>query len=56
MKKWYLFCSSNDKFSELMDSIENNIDLNSLKLKQVGAEITENQKLQEPVYNGTSYF
>jgi predicted nuclease of restriction endonuclease-like (RecB) superfamily len=29
--------------------MENNIDLKSLKLQQVGAEITENQKLQQPV-------
>jgi predicted nuclease of restriction endonuclease-like (RecB) superfamily len=49
MKKWYLFYSSNDKFSELVHNIENRIDLNSLKLQQVGAEISEKQKLQQPV-------
>ncbi len=32
-----------------LDTIENNLDLNSLKLQQVGAEISENQKLQQPV-------
>jgi predicted nuclease of restriction endonuclease-like (RecB) superfamily len=30
-----------------VDSIKNNIDLNSLKMQQVGAEITENQKLHQ---------
>jgi hypothetical protein len=44
MKKWYLFYSGNDKFSELVHSMENNIDLNSLKLQQVAVETTENQK------------
>ena len=49
MKKWYLFYSSSDTFLELAHTIENNLDLNSLKLQQVGAEISENQKLQQPV-------
>ena len=44
MKKWYLFYSSSDIFSEMAHTIENSIDLNSLKLQQVGAEISENQK------------
>lgn len=39
MKKWYLFYSSSDIFSEMAHTIENSIDLNSLKLQQVGAEI-----------------
>ena len=43
MKKWYLFYSSSDIFSEMAHTIENSIDLNSLKLQQVGAEISENQ-------------
>lgn len=47
MKKWYLFYSSNDMFSELANAIEDSIDLNSLKLQQVGAEISENQKLHQ---------
>lgn len=47
MKKWYLFYSSSDTFSELAHTIENNLDLNSLKLQQVGAEIGEYQKLHQ---------
>ena len=47
MKKWYLFYSSSDIFSEMAHTIENSIDLNSLKLQQVGAEISENQKLHQ---------
>lgn len=47
MKKWYLFYSSSDMFSELARTIENNLDLNSLKLQQVGAEISEGQKLHQ---------
>jgi predicted nuclease of restriction endonuclease-like (RecB) superfamily len=47
MKKWYLFYATNDKFAELVQRMENNIDLKSLKLQQVGAEITENQKLHQ---------
>ena len=43
----YLFYSSNDIFSEMAHTIENSIDLNSLKLQQVGAEISENQKLHQ---------
>lgn len=30
-----------------LDTIENNLDLNSLKLQQVGAEISKNQKLHQ---------
>ena len=30
-----------------LDTIENNLDLNSLKLQQDGAEISENQKLHQ---------
>ena len=47
MKKWYLFYSSSDMFSELAHTMEDSIDLNSLKLQQVGAEISENQKLHQ---------
>lgn len=43
----YLFYSSSDIFSEMANTIENSIDLNSLKLQQVGAEISENQKLHQ---------
>lgn len=43
----YLFYSSSDIFSEMAHTIENSIDLNSLKLQQVGAEINENQKLHQ---------
>ena len=43
----YLFYSSSDIFSEMAHTIENSIDLNSLKLQQVGAEISENQKLHQ---------
>lgn len=39
MKKWYLFYSSSNMFSEMAHAIEDSIDLNSLKLQQVGAEI-----------------
>ena len=49
MKKWYLFYSSSDIFSEMAHTIAASMDLNSLKLQQVGAEISENQKLQQPV-------
>ena len=49
MKKWYLFYSSSDIFSEMAHTIADSMDLNSLKLQQVGAEISENQKLQQPV-------
>ena len=49
MKKWYLFYSSSDMFSEMAHMIADSMDLNSLKLQQVGAEISENQKLQQPV-------
>lgn len=47
---WYLV--KEQSIGQLMvdlDTIENNLDLNSLKLQQVGAEISENQKLQQPV-------
>lgn len=43
MKKWYLFYSSSDMFSEMAHTMEDSIDLNSLKRQQVGAEISENQ-------------
>lgn len=36
-------------FSEMAHTIADSMDLNSLKLQQVGAEISENQKLQQPV-------
>ena len=49
MKKWYLFYSSSDIFSEMAHTIAGSMDLNSLKLHQAGAEISENQKLQQPV-------
>ena len=49
MKKWCLFYSSSDIFSEMAHTIAGSMDLNSLKLHQAGAEISENQKLQQPV-------
>ena len=41
------FYSSSDIFSEMAHTIVDSMDLNSLKLQQVGAEISENQKLQQ---------
>jgi len=43
----YLFYSSSDIFSEMAHTIADSMDLNSLKLQQVGAEISENQKLHQ---------
>lgn len=43
----YLFYSSSDIFSEMAHKIADSMDLNSLKLQQVGAEISENQKLHQ---------
>ena len=39
MKKWYLFYSSSDIFSEMAHTIAGSMDLNNLKLHQAGAEI-----------------
>lgn len=47
MKKWYLFYSGNENFSELAHRIEESLDMKSLKLQQVGMEIDEKQKLHQ---------
>ena len=47
MKKWYLFYVSNNSFSDMIHRMEDRLDLNSLKLQQVGAEISEDQKLHQ---------
>ena len=39
MKKWYLFYSGNENFSELARRIEESLDMKSLKLHQLGAEM-----------------
>lgn len=39
MKKWYLFYSGNENFSELAHRIEESLDMKSLKLHQLGAEM-----------------
>lgn len=39
MKKWYLFYSENESFSELAYRIEESLDMKSLKLQQLGAEM-----------------
>jgi len=39
MKKWYLFYSENESFSELAYRMEESLDMKSLKLQQVVAEI-----------------
>ncbi len=39
MKKWYLFYSSSDMFSEMAHTIADSMDLNSLKLQQPVAEL-----------------
>ena len=39
MKKWYLFYSENESFSELTYRMEESLDMKSLKLHQLGAEM-----------------
>ena len=39
MKKWYLFYSGNESFSELTYRMEESLDMKSLKLHQLGAEM-----------------
>lgn len=39
MKKWYLFYSGNENFSELAHRIEESLDMKSLKLQQLVAEM-----------------
>ena len=39
MKKWYLFYSENESFSELAYRMEESLDMKSLKLHQLGAEM-----------------
>ena len=47
MKKWYLFYSGNENFSELAHHMEERLDMKGLKLQQVGMEIDEKQKLHQ---------
>lgn len=47
MKKWYLFYSGNENFSELAHRMEESLDMKGLKLQQVGMEIDEKQKLHQ---------
>ena len=49
MKKWYLFYSENESFSELAYRMEESLDMKSLKLQQVGEELDQNEKLQQVV-------
>ena len=49
MKKWYLFYSGNESFSELAHHMEESLDMKSLKLQQVGVELDQNEKLQQLV-------
>ena len=39
MKKWYLFYSGKENFSELAHHMEESLDMKSLKLQQVGEEL-----------------
>ncbi len=41
MKQWYLFYTANDGAAEYIENLENNINVNGRKLKQVGSEISE---------------
>ena len=47
MKKWYIFYSGNENFSELAHHMEERLDMKGLKLQQVGMEIDEKQKLHQ---------
>ena len=47
MKKWYLFYSENESFSELAYRIEESLDMKSLKLQQVGEKLEQNEKLHQ---------
>lgn len=49
MKKWYLFYSGNENFSELAHHMEESLDMKGLKLQQVGVELDQNEKLQQLV-------
>lgn len=49
MKKWYLFYSGNENFSELAHHMEEGLDMKGLKLQQVGVELDQNEKLQQLV-------
>lgn len=46
MKQWYSFYTSNDDVIALISDMENNIDIDNIKLNQVGSEIHE-QKLNQ---------
>ena len=47
MKKWYLFYSGNEMFSKIAHHMEESLDLQSLKLQQVGVELGQNEKLHQ---------
>ena len=47
MKKWYLFYSKNEIFSKLVHHMEEKLDLQSLKFQQIGAELSQNEKLHQ---------
>lgn len=47
MKKWYLFYSSDTNFRKIYQELENKVDIHSLKLHQIGAEINEDEKLHQ---------
>ena len=47
MKKWYLFYSGKENFSELAHHMEESLDMKSLKLQQVGEELDQNEKLHQ---------
>lgn len=48
MKQWYTFYTSESCASSLISDMESNVNMGSLKLKQVASEITE-QKLKQVV-------
>ena len=52
MKKWYSFYANSNETEFLLQEVEAKIDLGSIKLQQVAAEIAENdydEKLQQVV-------
>lgn len=49
MKKWYIFYSGDESFSELAHHMEESLDMKGLKLQQVGVELDQNEKLQQLV-------
>ena len=52
MKKWYSFYTSCEDFGDAVNALSNQVDIGSLKLQQVTAEIQEivsDEKLQQAV-------